>query len=324
MNFGVLVYSDTLDGTNIGDYIQSLAATQYLPRVNSFINRENLDEFVGETTKLIMNGWFTHNPKHWIPSSSILPLFVAFHINASHKDGILTPQGIEYLKKHSPIGCRDYYTTRLLQENGIDAYFSGCLTLTLDKCYKVSDDERTDEIFIVDPVFNLPSFREIFSSIKQTLHAIKVGDLKQALQRNKLLGNIIDKRLLKEATYTHHMIPPNHLSHLERFEMAKNLLERYAKAKLVITSRIHCALPCLALGTPVIFVNAFKDESNKSRLEGLVDLFNRIDLDISTGEFAANFKMDNGKITHRTILSNPVKYEKISDSLKEICNSFII
>ena len=34
--------------------------------------------------------------------------------------------------------------------------------------------------------------------------------------------------------------------------LAKNLLNKYASAKLVITSRIHCAIPCLSLGTPVL------------------------------------------------------------------------
>ncbi|WP_264821067.1 polysaccharide pyruvyl transferase family protein [Acinetobacter schindleri] len=35
------------------------------------------------------------------------------------------------------------------------------------------------------------------------------------------------------------------------------MLEKYSTAKLVITSRIHCALPCLAMGTPVIYINGF-------------------------------------------------------------------
>ena len=36
----------------------------------------------------------------------------------------------------------------------------------------------------------------------------------------------------------------------------ENLLERYKKAKVVFTSLIHCALPCIAMGTPVVFVDA--------------------------------------------------------------------
>jgi len=43
---------------------------------------------------------------------------------------------------------------------------------------------------------------------------------------------------------------------LARFTAAYQLMEMYASAKLVATQRIHCALPCVAMGTPVIFINS--------------------------------------------------------------------
>ena len=47
-----------------------------------------------------------------------------------------------------------------------------------------------------------------------------------------------------------------------------------SKSKLVITSRIHTALPAIALGTKVIFLTDGLDHINqKSRLEGLSDYF---------------------------------------------------
>ena len=48
----------------------------------------------------------------------------------------------------------------------------------------------------------------------------------------------------------------------------------------MITSRIHCALPCLALGTPVYFVHAgyhTLEEGLDDRFEGILDLFDVID-----------------------------------------------
>ncbi|MGV0033849.1 MAG: polysaccharide pyruvyl transferase family protein [Candidatus Azotimanducaceae bacterium WSBS_2022_MAG_OTU7] len=43
--------------------------------------------------------------------------------------------------------------------------------------------------------------------------------------------------------------------------MAGELLERYrTQAKLVITSKLHCALPCIAMGIPVIFFADKRDE----------------------------------------------------------------
>ncbi len=73
MKYSIMTYLDTVEGTNIGDYIQSLAAAQYLPQIDYYICREKLDLFDQDYTKLIMNGWFTHDESHWIPSKKILP-----------------------------------------------------------------------------------------------------------------------------------------------------------------------------------------------------------------------------------------------------------
>ena len=65
----------------------------------------------------------------------------------------------------------------------------------------------------------------------------------------------------------------NDLSHIERFKMAKKLLNRYARAKLIVSTRIHGALPSLALRTPVIFI---KNEYDHNRFPGLYELLNTI------------------------------------------------
>jgi len=282
MKYGIMIYEDTYRGTNIGDYIQSIAARQFLPKVDTFISREHLDESREEEIKLIMNGWFTHYPENWPPSNKIVPLFVAFHVNSTHAKKLLSNRGIEYLKKYEPIGCRDEYTVSLLKNKGIESYFSGCLTLTLDK-YKVSESERTDKIYIVDPIFNLYSFREALTSVRFFLAYILKGRYKQSIKRYKLIHSLISSQIRKKAEYRHHMLFPNNYSEQKRFEIAESLIQEYARAKCVITSRIHCALPCLALGTPVIFINSFEDSSNLSRLEGLTNLFNTVNVDIATG-----------------------------------------
>ena len=78
MLYGLLKYKESKVFFNIGDNIQSLAAKQFLPRVDVLINREKLAEYQGEQTKVIMNGWFTHNTHNWVPSDAINPLFVSF------------------------------------------------------------------------------------------------------------------------------------------------------------------------------------------------------------------------------------------------------
>lgn len=153
INPGVMKYKllgvSTEDGVNIGDYIQALAAGQYYDNVDGFVQREKLSEYSGEPSAIIMNGWFMHHPFNWPPPQDLIkPLFVAFHINVSSEKELLSKKSIEYLKNHSPIGCRDQRTCRLLRDKGVDAYFSGCLTLTLGNRYHT--EEKSGRVFFVD------------------------------------------------------------------------------------------------------------------------------------------------------------------------------
>ena len=324
MEYKLLTYEDTSMGTNIGDYIQSIAARQLLPHVDGFVNREHLNEVSGDKFKLIMNGWYMHHPENFPPAESIIPLFVAFHINSSHANKILKPETCSYLKKYEPIGCRDTYTKNILESKGIKAYLSGCLTLTLD-CYKVDDRYRNNKILIVDPIFNLFSFREAFSNPKFTISYLKHGLFMNSFNRLCLINKIIDKKLLFNASWRHHMILPNKISEKKRFELAEKLIKEYARARCVITSRIHCALPCLALGTPVIFINSFNvnDTSNISRLNGVTNLFNKIDLDVNKGIINSDIKLKDGKITEESIIPNKNEYLKYIPNLKKQCIDFI-
>ncbi len=321
MKYGLLTYKEGKRYFNVGDYVQSLAAQQFLPKVDVFLNRENLAEYDGSDIKLIMNGWFTHNVKNWIPSSHIRPLFVSFHLNSSAISSLLNENALSYLKKYEPIGCRDYYTADTLRSKGVDAYFSGCLTLTLDS-YKIDDSFRTDNIYIVDPLFSYPTIRKCLSNYKTFTKSVVFGDIMKVHKKGEYLKNILDEELINDSIYVNHEIHSGVYSDREKFEIAKDLLCKYAAAKLVITSRIHCALPCLALGTPVVFINSFNKLSDSCRFGGLLDLFNRIDIDSKTGRFVSNFDL-NDKISKYTKVNNSDKYINISDDLKTKCKKFI-
>ena len=134
-----LILVGTEKSLNIGDYIQAVAAEQFFEHIDVYVERERLDEYSGEPVRLIMNGWFMHEPTHWPPVPAICPLFVAFHVNSLVKEFMLSSQGVDYLKKHEPIGCRDEDTENLLRSKGVSAYFSACLTLTLGYKYKSSE-----------------------------------------------------------------------------------------------------------------------------------------------------------------------------------------
>ncbi len=315
MKYGLLKYDENKRFFNVGDNIQSLAAKQFLPKVDLYLNREKLAEYEGDPMTLIMNGWFTHNTHNWVPNEKIKPVFVSFHMNNTAAPAMLSEKGIAYLKKHQPIGCRDQFTADTLKAKGIDAYFTGCLTLTLDS-YKVNDSEREDKIYIVDPLYSYPRPEKIFYNAKATIRNILNGSAFKLKKKSNHLQKFISKEVLETAEFINQEPPSNTYSDSQKFEMAEELLNKYARAKLVITSRIHCALPCLALGTPVIFVNGFDSFVDSCRFDGILELFNRIDVNSQTGAYTANFEL-SGKIKLDTKVMNLEKHHDLANALKK-------
>jgi len=55
-----------------------------------------------------------------------------------------------------------------------------------------------------------------------------------------------------------------------RARRAERLLSLYAQARSVVTSRLHCALPCLAFGTPVLLVTSSRDTDRFTGLDQLL------------------------------------------------------
>lgn len=321
MKYGLLTYNENARFFNVGDNIQSLAAKQYLPQVDALLNRERLADYDGEPIKLIMNGWFTHNVSNWVPSDKISPLFVSFHMNNTAAPYMLNEKGLAYLKKYQPIGCRDQFTADTLIKHGVEAHFTGCLTLTLDS-YKVDDSQRGEDIYIVDPLYNYPRAEKVFYNLKESVKSILNGKAFKLKKKDKHIKNFIDAEVLEKATYINQEPTSNTYTDEEKFAMAEALLHKYAHAKLVITSRIHCALPCLALGTPVIFVNGFDSFVDSCRFDGILELFNRIDVDTNTGTYATNFNLE-GKIDLTTMVTNLELHHELANPLKEKCKNFV-
>ena len=271
------------NSNNLGDYIQKIAVKQFLKGNITEIDRDNLKNYFGEKIKLIINGWFMEKPNNWPPSENIIPLFISFHINPIIKSDILNKKGVEYLKQHEPIGCRDLYTKLILEKKGIRAYFSGCLTLTLDReKLKIKNNFKKGILVInlidrILPKFLLlknPSIRNLF---KDSIQLIKYPYKKiiYVLSRRRIKFFLDNQK--KEIKFLSQIIDANDTSVLKREKLAYEQLYAIANSELVLTSRIHSALPSVALEVPTIFISDGLDHINqKSRLGGLDKFFNII------------------------------------------------
>ena len=257
---------------NIGDHIQSIAALGHLvcQRNLRFHGREDLLELLGqlgertrperrrhdvdadlevitvhrdasmyepipEDTWVLAFGWFMHalfRMRHGFPMHrNLRPIFVSFHCN---KRELLTPEAIEYLKRYGPVGCRDWTTVYLLHSIGVPAFFSGCLTTTLDTVFP-----------------DLP--------------AGPAGDAPLAYV------DVPDDELPDGAvSYRHSSGAVRRRSFVANVHNALELLETYrGRHRGVVTSRLHCYLPVRSLGVDVDF-----RPKNRSdiRLDGLIDI----------------------------------------------------
>jgi hypothetical protein len=124
----------------------------------------------------------------------------------------------------------------------------------------------------------------------------------------------IPTEIAKNAHYRTHLVPRSEKQKNSKykFSLAQKRLDEYAQAKLVITSRLHCALPCLAFGTPVIFIHKnLKDP----RFDGLLEYLHHYSVeDIITNTIAVDWENTN---------ENPKDISIIRENLKERCIQFI-
>jgi len=280
--------------TNIGDDIQSIAAKRFLKDQGVSVDREFVGEFkYNKKIKTIISGWFMHD-KHgywdlakpfpvisWPPASVIDPFFISIHFTGTFLQTVFSEKNIQYLKKHAPIGARDLFTLNELQKRNIPSYFSGCLTLTLENTYKT----RNDIIYLVDLDDRCVNY--IRSKVTSPLVVISHG--KPVLQ---------------------------YLNNDQRLQYAEYILDLYRKAKCVVTTRLHAAMPCLAFKTPVLMLSSeVKNSAIDSRFTGLIDLVRHCSKEeLCNGE--TDYDFDNPP-------QNPTTYIPIRENLIKIITQWV-
>jgi len=204
------------NGNNIGDDIQTIAVMQHIPPVDVFLNREELNSYDGPELLLVMNGWFLRDVRNWPPSKAIRPIFFGFHVRRGARETVA--RHVDYLRRFQPIGCRDRGTFEFVRSLGVEAYISYCSTMTFD----APEDRSPDSLYLVEA---------------------SLDDVPKRLRRSHgLIVREVSHRFIDVPTAT-------------RLGYAKELVRTYGRtAGMVITSRIHCALPCVAMGIPTLFI----------------------------------------------------------------------
>jgi len=236
---------------NLGDVLQGLAAQQFLPNDAIPVDREMLSLVANEPGFLIGNGWYQHEFDKFPPPPNITPFYISVHIAKS--DFLKIKNVRDHFKLNAPIGCRDIKTLWLLRGFGVPAYYSSCLTLTFKN--RNLGENLKDEIIWVD-------------------------NIDHPIPKN------IEKKILDFFPNGFTKISHDPLSRMSDFEsyvsdnieFAKQLIERYNGAKLVLTTKIHCALPCIGMGVPVILIHPNPADPRLSVMNNLISIISYDDL----------------------------------------------
>ena len=139
----------------------------------------------------------------------------------------VAPRSRPIVKRHidwwRPLGiipCRDSSTAAFFLSQSIPALFEGCVSLSLNRWVQ----RQPGCVVVVDVASNAGPQIE-FSEVLRRTHTLK--QVEQADQEYRQAA-------------------------------ARAALETYQRAEMVVTSRLHVMLPCLAFGTPVLYVPSRK------------------------------------------------------------------
>ena len=309
METGILGF---IGSKNIGDYVQTKAVIDLVGSRNiKILDRENLDKYNDNVIQTIINGWFMESPENWPPSEKIKPLFISFHLNPSIKTEFLKDESIKYFKSHEPVGCRDIYTRDILLEKGINAYYSSCITTTIDRNNYLKSKTQAEGIIVIGAFDRLKPTLDYKSSLKLLLSIFKYPFKKidYTLKLSKFNRHLKNQNF-KIKRYSK-LNKRSIKSHNEGLNLASEMLEKIAESEVMITSRIHAALPALAMGLKVIFIDQGLDHINhKHRLSGLKNYFTCVNL---KDFFMIN--LDNIPVTD--------KHKVYTQKIKDTINNFL-
>ena len=263
-HFGTFSYDTRVAhaGTgNLGDEVQSFPGIQFLPYIDTFLDREELvSPFRDYPTVVFFNAWWGDSRMNFPPPEDIDPILLGMHFTSGVRD---RSNILDFVKHSKFIGSRDMDTYNWLRSIGVETFFSSCLTLLTNS--PAVNRENPKYIYLVDVK---EEFQELIpAEVKENAISLEQDAPTETLQFR-----------------------------FKRIKSAFGMIEAYSQAKLVITQRIHCALPSAGMGIPVIFINSNEmpggggtTTASSARTVGLTDYFHTVDTYSFSKEKTANF-----------------------------------
>lgn len=244
---------------NLGDYNQFIAIDN-IYKIMGIPEEEivrieywDLIDYDGEDVILPINFVYLNpskDSKPFVLSPHIHPVYLGLHL-----PGEVSSEEINYFTNNTPIGCRDQSTLEILEQTkkfsveNNDIYLQGCITATLPK----RKDGLYEKIYIVD----IPEF-------------VRNKMPKKIKENATILSQLLYDKLPM-------IMKNNNCETVQEYALQRLSLYRDT-AKLVITSRMHCAVPCLAMGIPVVFIVPVMS-SRFTWLEKLIHIYTYDEID---------------------------------------------
>lgn len=241
MKYGYMFYQKPLIAempsrpVNLGDPIQSYAVKLLYREMGIEeddiipVPRYDMKNYDGEECICVVNTCSTYeelayDSNFMPPSNKLHAIPYSLHINRD-----IPEDELDFYRGCMDVGCRDVFTERMLAKKGVNSYLTGCLSLTFPRRSRELD-EKANTVYLIDVQ---PEFKKLIPT-DLLENAVELS----AIHRFNITHN--SNRMTKEEAFEFHRMGE------ERIELLKNT------AKLVITSRLHAAAPCLAMGIPVI------------------------------------------------------------------------
>ena len=260
--------------------------------LSELIEKNNEKGFVEDGNYLLFN-YFLHNPL--FDGFFNLGDYVQTLATRRALAQVLPVKGFSYWDRDS-LSFYKSDNQSVDREFHVPSYLSRCLTLTFPRRTETDEHEKN---FLVD----IPESWE----------------------------NLLPKQILDESVRVHQRwvkFEDEHWSQsMERAEAL--LLEYKSKAKLVITTALHCAAPCVAMGIPVILIQEDSLENVKrfSALKGILPYYTVQDLQNGKINFSPNpvdieplkiALLENLKLSVKRALAIDVSLNELKDIRSEI------